>query len=118
MLDQIGHLARHHGDDAEEQGDDEDQEGDVDHQHRDQARPAITLKIGDQALQEVGNDDTRQGRGQHVAHGEDHGKAHQEGSGQKDYLGIGKITPEPVGDDLHGRKASLYGADQRMKRSR
>jgi hypothetical protein len=61
----------------------------------------VTLKKSHQALQQIGDDDTGQGRGQHVAHGQHHGEPHDQGRREHDDLGIGEIAPEPVGYNLH-----------------
>jgi len=102
LLHQIGHLPRHHRDDAKENHDQKDHEGDINHQDGHEARPAVTLQKRHQALQQVGDDDTGQSRGQHVAHGKHHGEPHYQGRCEEDDLGIGEMTPEPVGYNLHG----------------
>jgi hypothetical protein len=71
-----------------------------DNQHRQHARNFEAGQTNDHSVQQIGDDDTREYRNQHVAEHDNKNESDYQHEGQNQYLRIGKVAVNPVANQL------------------
>ncbi len=100
-LDQLAQLPGEHGDQAEQQ---EKQHGQEQHEHQDHCQQAVHAKphqLIDKRLQQVGEDDGRENRGQHLAEAEHDERPDQQEEAENHHLRVRECALEPGLKHVH-----------------
>ena len=115
LLHQLGQLPRHERNQSEQ---DEEQHGQEQQEHqddRDHPGHADALQPADHGLQQVGDHDAGEHRGQPGAETDDDGEEGQQEQAEDDDLRIGKGPLEPVPQQFHERLILEVSERQKLR---